>query len=147
MIMASDAAVAISPESDVQVLDTGYQDLERFTKKAHIPTMSGVAGIVLEVLQERVGKDHLGIKDVAHQMGISKRTLQRHLKAQMVSYAGLRDKVRFNRAIDCLLIDNMSIEAVSKHLDFSDRTSFTNAFRRWSDLSPSVFRKLYRDYV
>lgn len=145
MIMAADAAV--SQESDVQFLETGYQDLERFTKKAHIPTMSGVAGIVLSVLQERVGKDRLGIKDVAHEMGISKRTLQRHLKAQMVSYVGLRDKVRFNRAIDCLLIDNMSIESVSKHLDFSDRTSFTNAFRRWSGLSPSVFRKLYRDYM
>ena len=147
MATASIAAVAISQPEEKQYVDVGYQDLERLTAKARIPIMSGVAGNVLAVLQERVGCNTLGIKDVAKSMDVSKRTLQRHLKAQMVSYAGLRDRVRFNRAIDCLLIDNMSIEATSKFLDFSDRTSFTNAFKRWSNLSPSVFRKLYRDFV
>lgn len=147
MATASIAAVAISQPEEKQYIDVGYQDLERLTAKAKIPIMSGVAGNVLSVLQERVGCNTLGIKDVATSMDVSKRTLQRHLKAQMVSYAGLRDRVRFNRAIDCLLIDNMSIEATSKFLDFSDRTSFTNAFKRWSKLSPSVFRKLYRDFV
>lgn len=147
MATASIAAVAISQPEEKQYIDVGYQDLERLTAKAKIPIMSGVAGNVLSVLQERVGCNTLGIKDVAKSMDVSKRTLQRHLKAQMVSYAGLRDRVRFNRAIDCLLIDNMSIEATSKFLDFSDRTSFTNAFKRWSKLSPSVFRKLYRDFV
>jgi AraC-like DNA-binding protein len=147
MATASMASVAVSQPEEKQYVDVGYQDLERLTAQAKIPIMSGVAGNVLAVLQERVGSNTLGIKDVAKSMDVSKRTLQRHLKAQMVSYAGLRDRVRFNRAIDCLLIDNMSIEATSKFLDFSDRTSFTNAFKRWSNLSPSVFRKLYRDFV
>lgn len=147
MVTASNTAVEMVQPTIDQHLEVGFQDLDRLTAKARIPVMSGMAGNVLAVLQERVGNDTLGIKDVAKSMDVSKRTLQRHLKAQMVSYAGLRDRVRFNRAIDCLLIDNMSIEATSKHLDFSDRTSFTNAFKRWSDLSPSVFRKLYRDFV
>jgi AraC-like DNA-binding protein len=149
MATAASAAIEISQpaiEFD-QTIEVGFQDLDRLTAKARIPTMSGMAGNVLLVLQERVGRDTLGIKDVAKSMDVSKRTLQRHLKAQMVSYAGLRDRVRFNRAIDCLLIDNMNIETTSKFLDFSDRTSFTNAFKRWSNLSPSVFRKLYRDFV
>ncbi len=147
MVTASSGVVGSTQPMVDRQLDAGFQDLDRLTAKARIPVMSGMAGNVLAVLQERVGKDTLGIKDVAQSMDVSKRTLQRHLKAQMVSYAGLRDRVRFNRAIDCLLVENMSIEATSKHLDFSDRTSFTNAFKRWSDLSPSVFRKLYRDYV
>lgn len=129
------------------VIDVGFQDLERLKTKARIPIMSGTAGDTLLTLQQRVGHKSLGIKDVAESMQLSKRTLQRRLKAQMVNYARLRDRVRFNRAIDCLLVDNMSIEQTSKFLDFSDRTSFTNAFKRWADLSPSAFRKLYRDYV
>jgi len=130
-----------------KVLDSGYQDLDRIRGQARIPVMHGTAGQVLTTLQSRVGREALGITFVAESMGMSKRTLQRRLKAQMVHYAGLRDRVRFNRAIHCLLIEKMSIEATSSYLDFSDRTSFTNAFKRWSDLSPSTFRKLYRDYV
>lgn len=128
-------------------LDSGYQDLERFRGQARIPVMHGTAGQVLETLQRRIGKESLGINAVSRSMGMSKRTLQRHLKAQMVHYAGLRDRVRFNHAIRCLLIEKMSIEQTSQYLDFSDRTSFTNAFKRLSGLSPSVFRRLYRDYV
>jgi AraC-like DNA-binding protein len=146
MIAASNA-VEKTPEHFSGSLDIGFHDLDRLKTKARIPVMVGVAGDVLSVLQARIGRSSLGIKDVAKSMDVSKRTLQRHLKAQMVSFAVLRDRVRFNRAIRCLLIDGMSIEATSKYLDFSDRTSFTNAFKRWSRLSPSVFRKLYRDYV
>ena len=50
-------------------------------------------------------------------------------------------------AIKYLIDRQMSVDAVSKTLDFSDRTSFTNAFKRWTGLSPSVFRKLFRDYA
>ncbi len=128
-------------------MDIGFQDLERLKAKARIPVMSGTAGNVLSVLQQRIGHQPLDIKNIADCLQLSKRTLQRRLKEHMVSFVDLRDRVRFNCAIDCLLIDGMSIEATSKHLDFSDRTSFTNAFKRWSDLSPSAFRKLYRDYV
>jgi AraC-like DNA-binding protein len=130
-----------------KALDSGYQNLDRIRGQARIPVMHGTAGQVLVTLQNRIGCDSLGIKYIAEHMGMSKRTLQRRLKAQMVHYAGLRDRVRFNRAINCLLVEKMSIEATSGYLDFSDRTSFTNAFKRWSDLSPSTFRKLYRDYV
>ena len=146
-MITDDNTATITREKNIDVLEMGYQDLERLTAKASIPTMSGVAGYVLHILQERIGRSHLGIKDVAQEMGISKRTLQRHLRTQMVSFASLRDRVRFNRAINCLLHGKKNIEEISKYLGFSDRTSFTNAFRRWSGSSPGVFRKLYRDYV
>ena len=128
-------------------VDLGFHDFEEIQDKARIPIHHGVAGKVLEVLINRAGKAPLNIEDVANDMNLSKRTLQRRLQQQMISFAALRDVVRFNRAIDCLLKKNMSIESTSVYLDFSDRTSFTNAFKRWTNLSPSVFRKVYRDYV
>jgi len=129
------------------LIDSGYQGLERLRGQARIPVMHGTAGQVLRALQCRVGREPLGISIVSESLEMSKRTLQRRLKSQMVHYAGLRDRVRFHHAINCLLVDKMSVEATSKFLDFSDRTSFTNAFKRLSGLSPSVFRKLYRDYM
>ena len=127
--------------------DVGFYDFEVIKEKANIPSLSGVAGKVVDILQKRIGESSLSIEDIAADMNLSKRTLQRRLQQQVISFAALRDLVRFNYAIDCLLKKNMSIESTSNSLDFSDRTSFTNAFKRWTNLSPSVFRKVYRDYV
>lgn len=128
-------------------IDVAYQDFQQIKQQARIPVMNDVAADVIDALQRRVGRQSLSISDVAEDINLSKRTLQRRLQQQMISYASLRDKVRFNHAIDCLLTRNMSIEKTSSYLDFSDRTSFTNAFKRWTQLSPSAFRKLYRDYI
>lgn len=126
---------------------SGYQNFERLRAKADIPVMTGTKGDVVNVLLQRVGQQTLSIKDIASELQLSKRTLQRRLKAEKVSYVELRDLVRFNKAIDCLLVNNMGIQKISKYLAFSDRTSFTNAFRRWTDMTPSNFRKFFRDYV
>jgi AraC-like DNA-binding protein len=134
-----------SPERSY--IEVGFNDFEELKQKAEIPILQGVAGKVLEVLQSRVGNQPLNIENIASDLSLSKRTLQRRLQSEDVNFAALRDLVRFNRSIDCLLIKNMSIESTSSFLDFSDRTSFTNAFKRWTNLSPSVFRKVYRDYT
>ncbi len=139
-------ADAIVKESKDHI-ELGFKDFEEIKQGAIIPVMSGVASDVLDALQNRIGKKSLSISAIASDVDLSKRTLQRRLQGQNISYASLRDTVRFNKAIKCLLIDNMGIEETSDFLDFSDRTSFTNAFKRWTNLSPSVFRKLYRDYV
>jgi AraC-like DNA-binding protein len=128
-------------------IDVGFLDFEHIKDKARVPVFHGVAGKVVDVLQKRIGSLSLNIEDVANDMNLSKRTLQRRLQHEVMNFAEIRDVVRFNHAIDCLLHKNMSIETTSGHLDFSDRTSFTNAFKRWTNLSPSVFRKVYRDYV
>ena len=128
-------------------VDVGFLDFELIKDKARIPEFHGVAGKVVEVLQKRIGSKSLSIEDISSSMNLSKRTLQRRLQHNVMNFAEIRDVVRFNHAIDCLLYKNMSIESTSAYLDFSDRTSFTNAFKRWTNLSPSVFRKVYRDYV
>ncbi|GAB2188945.1 helix-turn-helix domain-containing protein [Sessilibacter sp. MAH2] len=125
----------------------GVKHFDDYLLEARLPEAYGVAGKVVEVLKTRVGKSPLGIGDVAGELGLSKRTLQRRLQQQEISFAELRDKVRFHYSIDFLIEQNASIDSISTALDFSDRTSFTNAFKRWTGLSPSTFRKLFRDYA
>src|SRR5690606_26370300 len=107
----------------------------------------GVSAKVMDSLRQRVGKSGLSIDKIAEDINLSKRTLQRRLQSQQANFAQLRDTMRFHYAIKYLIDENMSVDTVSKALDFSDRTSFTNAFKRWTGLSPSVFRKLFRDYA
>ncbi len=125
----------------------GVKHFDDYLLQARLPETYGVAGKVVDVLKSRVGKSPLGIGDVADELGLSKRTLQRRLQQQDISFAELRDKVRFHYAIEFLIEQSASIDNISSALDFSDRTSFTNAFKRWTGLSPSTFRKLFRDYA
>lgn len=125
----------------------GVKSLEEYITQARLPDVYGIPGRVVEVLQRRIGHSSLAIDHIAEELNLSKRTLQRRLQQQHINFAQLRDQVRFHFSIDYLIDQNISIDSISGSLDFSDRTSFTNAFKRWTGLSPSTFRKLFRDYT
>lgn len=125
----------------------GVKTLEEYKQQARLPEVYGVPGRVVDVLQRRIGRSPLAIDYIAEELNLSKRTLQRRLQQQHISFAQLRDQVRFHYSIGYLIEQNLSIDSISASLDFSDRTSFTNAFKRWTNLSPSTFRKLFRDYT
>ncbi len=123
------------------------KSLQQYQQEARLPDLDGIAARVLLALERRIGHSSLAIAHLASDLNLSKRTLQRRLQQEDINFAQLRDKLRFNHAITYLVEQKISIDSISSSLDFSDRTSFTNAFKRWTDLSPSLFRKLYRDYV
>ncbi|MFC3115265.1 helix-turn-helix domain-containing protein [Cellvibrio fontiphilus] len=120
---------------------------KEYLSLAEIPRFEGVSARVIDALKQRVGREDLSIDRIAEDLKLSKRTLQRRLQNQNANFAQIRDALRFHYAIKYLIDEHMSVDNVSKALDFSDRTSFTNAFKRWTGLSPSVFRKLFRDYA
>ncbi len=88
-------------------------------------------------------KDRLNepIETIAGSLNMSTRTLQRRLTDEGVSFAGLKDQIRFDLAVSGLKSRSLSIEEISEELGFSDRHSFTRAFKRWSGVTPSAFRK------
>jgi AraC-like DNA-binding protein len=120
---------------------------EEYLSLARIPHCEGVSRRVVNALHLRMGHADLSIEQVAADVGFTKRTLQRRLQEQDTNFAQLRDDVRFHYAIKYLIDDAMGVDLVSRALYFADRTSFTNAFKRWTGLSPSTFRKLFRDYA
>ncbi len=134
--------------SDQAVFAMGsLKTLDEYEQQAKLPEVYGVPSRVVDVLKRRIGAAPLSIGHIAEELNLSKRTLQRRLQQQDISFAELRDQVRFHHSIDYLVRQHQSIDSISASLDFSDRTSFTNAFKRWTGLSPSTFRKLFRDYA
>ena len=81
------------------------------------------------------------IKQVARSLNMSTRTLQRRLAENGHSITGMRDLIRFKLAIQALQSKRHNIEEIAEKLGFSDRHCFTQAFKRWSSLSPSAYRK------
>lgn len=137
----------LNPQVTDGFAQPGIRTYHEYLVLAKLPEVDGVSERVLQALHKRVGHAPMAIEHIASDLNLSKRTLQRRLQHQKASFAQLRDSLRFHYAIKYLIDDHMSVDSVSSSLDFSDRTSFTNAFKRWTNLSPSVFRKLFRDYA
>lgn len=151
--MNNTAEVAETSSYEVKSDDLSRQSRDpeelfhEYMEKAKIPEAHGVAAGVIGALEKRIGHSSLDVANIARDLNLSKRTLQRHLKFQGTNFSEIRDQVRKHYAVEYLLKQNRRIDDIYTALDFSDRTSLTNAFRRWMGLSPSAFRKLFRDYV
>ncbi|MFT5085329.1 MAG: AraC-like DNA-binding protein [Lentisphaeria bacterium] len=127
-------------------LDPATQ-LQHFLKESQMPEMYGIAGHVISEMRSRIGHSPLDMKTIASTMHMSKRTLQRRLKYQGTSFMEIRDQLRKHYAILFLLVHLRNVDYIYTSLDFSDRASLTNAFKRWTGLCPRTFRKTYRDYI
>ena len=82
-----------------------------------------------------------GIDSLADTLGLHPRTLQRRLREEGEQHSGIVNRVRYELARQWLLGTSLSIEEISERLGFADRRSFTQAFARWGQTSPSDFRK------
>lgn len=82
----------------------------------------------------------LGLDALAQELGLHARTLQRRLKELGDSHSAIQARVRYRLAKEWLQNPALSVEDISDRLGFSDRRSFTQAFTRWSGMTPSQFR-------
>lgn len=83
----------------------------------------------------------LGLEALAEELGLHARTLQRRLKEVNDSHSAIQGRVRYKLAQQWLQDEALAIEDISDRLGFSDRRSFTQAFTRWSGVTPSQYRR------
>lgn len=81
---------------------------------------------------------------IANVLGMSVRTLQRHLAHAGTTYAAQVKRARFAAAASLLEETDAPVLSVALDLGYSDHAHFTRAFRRWSGNSPRKFRRLSR---
>lgn len=98
---------------------------------------------ITQMFIERPGQ-YPPIDTLAKDLGMSSRTLRRHLKAENTSYQAILNHVRLHLAHHYLSSTEMSIEEISAIIGFSDSANFRHAFRQWDGRSPSDYRKSTR---
>ena len=81
------------------------------------------------------------IKDVADYFYCSERTLRRRLNSEDTNYQAVLDDVRKHRAINLLLYSKSNMDGIALELGYSEASSFTKAFERWTGFTPSSYRK------
>lgn len=81
------------------------------------------------------------MKGMAASLGLSTRTLSRQLQENGSSYQRVLDEIRSDLAKE-LLRQGLGTESVARRVGFNDVTNFRKAFRRWTGLTPSAWRRL-----
>lgn len=95
---------------------------------------------VEDAVEPLLASGELNIDRVARELGMSRQTLYRRLKAEGVTFEGIVDAKRRSLAIRLLSIHRISVKAAAYKLGFSDPAAFSRAFKRWTGVSPSLFR-------
>lgn len=80
------------------------------------------------------------LEAAARLAGMHGRTLNRRLRTHGTSFHELREEAR--RAVACQLLEstNRPANQIAAILGYTDASSFTRAFRRWSGMGPSEWR-------
>tara|TARA_R110000796_G_scaffold58450_2_gene135058 strand:- start:1460 stop:2506 length:1047 start_codon:yes stop_codon:yes gene_type:complete len=88
-----------------------------------------------------LGSGDISAERVAGPMNISQRHLRRKLSQEGTSYEQLADEVRREAALRMITDGQLSLTSIAYELGFLDPSSFTRAFRRWTDMSPTGYRR------
>lgn len=97
-------------------------------------------GEVEAVIEPMLATGQVGIDRVAEQLGMSRQTLYRRLKAEDITFEELLEGKRRQLAVRYLASDRISVKATAYKLGFSEPAAFSRAFKRWTGTSPSDFR-------
>ncbi|HKR66915.1 MAG TPA: AraC family transcriptional regulator ligand-binding domain-containing protein [Thermoanaerobaculia bacterium] len=81
-----------------------------------------------------------GIETVARQLGMSRHTLFRKLRAEGVTFRQVQDELRRKLALHYLSDRNLPVTETAYRLGFSDPAAFSRAFKRWTGHSPNRAR-------
>lgn len=85
----------------------------------------------------------LTLVETAKMFGIRPRTLQERLQNENVTFQSLMQDARAELARK-LLAGSQSIPAVAEALAYADPRAFRRAFKRWTGVTPGVYRKRLR---
>jgi AraC-like DNA-binding protein len=81
------------------------------------------------------------LSDVARDLGMSGRTLQRRLAEKDTTFQALVDEARRRLSLRLLRGDDeATLSEVTYMTGFSDQSAFTRAFKRWTGQTPGTFR-------
>ncbi len=90
---------------------------------------------------EREVEQRPTLSALAQSFNLSPRTMRRRIDDAGSSYHSLLDNVRHDAAIRLLEQTQSPIAHIAEQLGYAESASFRHAFRRWTSLPPSAYRR------
>lgn len=92
-------------------------------------------------VRARLPDGELSLNQLCRPLGVSARTLQRRLEAEGTSLRRIIDEERRALALHHIKDPRRPLTDIAMLLGFSDQSAFTRAFARWTDRSPTEWRR------
>ena len=127
------------PQAQQGVLALLQRHADELLQARH-PRDVGIAAQVRQSISGRLGRGTVKLADVAQDLHLSTRTLQRRLADESLAYQTLLDATRHELACHYLSGSALPIAEVGYLLGFQDAPAFTHAFKHWQGQGPGQFR-------
>ncbi|PZQ79070.1 MAG: hypothetical protein DI549_21205 [Ancylobacter novellus] len=135
VIAARDMALALPGANPAQRIK-----LRTEIQQAMRGDMNDIAAQVRHILRPRLMSGEADRYAVARELGLSPRTLARHLARTGTSFETIKDEVRFAIACELLARTRLPIGRIAEALAYSGNSTFDHAFTRWAGMAPSQWR-------
>ena len=127
------------PQANKGLLPLLQQHADALLQERH-PREAGVVAQVRHRISARLGQGAVKLADVANDLHLSTRTLQRRLTEAGMAYQTVLDSTRHELACHYLDSSALSIAEVGYLLGFQDAPAFHNAFKSWQGQGPGQYR-------
>ena len=143
---AAEDSFLLSSEVADQELPTANQEFAKTFDAILIGQLAALSDSDLETrckayLLDQLTSGEPSEADLAKAMAMSRRTLQRRLGHLGQSYKGLLERVRYDLALRYLEDPARTVTEITFLVGFSEQSSFTRAFKRWSGQAPTTYRE------
>ena len=140
LIFSRDHASAEVPDGDheLKLLLTGIAETMRSAAEIRD---SGTVGEVQRALAQAMPQGRFALSDVARQMHLTERSLQRKLDEEETSFQHLVRDRRQELAYEYLGDLSLRLSEIAQMLGYVDQTTFTRAFKSMSGMTPTQFRR------
>ncbi|QOL26339.1 AraC family transcriptional regulator [Thalassotalea sp. LPB0316] len=85
--------------------------------------------------------------EIASQLGMSLRNLQRRLQEKQTSFRDILENTRKKLALEYILQSHLSFSEIGYLVGFSNIGNFNRAFKRWTGVTPGVYRKQQHNII
>ena len=117
------------------------QQVEAEVKSRQTAMLADFPSAVRRALRKQLLIGSCSIDAVATQFGMHRRTLDRRLQRHGVHYGDLLDTVKREVACQLLRDTDLQVQQVAESLSYSNAANFATAFRRWTGVTPTGFRR------
>jgi AraC-like DNA-binding protein len=125
--------------ADLQLL--GILETHAQERLAELPASDDLVSRLEQFVVGALPDAGAGLGAAARALGMSRRTLQRRLRARGIDYAGLIDEVRRRLSSRYLADARLSLGEIAYLLGYSESSAFNRAYRRWTGRTPSADRR------
>ena len=102
-----------------------------------------IAEQLKRMLAELMAAGEANADSACRALRLSRRTLQRRLRAEKTSFQKVLQEVRSLLAVNYLSDERLKALEVAMLLGYSSISSFTTAFKSWYDVPPAEYREKF----